>query len=363
MLRRRFSLTWAARSACALLAGLLVHGCSIPPNLESGSPAEEIRSFYVDEVGVESCSVAIVRAGQVFFAGDEHALYRIGSLTKLFVASAAGRLAERGEIDLDAPVTRYSAYSLAPEYADVTMRDLMEHRSGLPRDFLDPWSLLDWHAAFMSGLTGSHIYAGFSGREDFERACNDRRTLGFLRDRRPAYSNVGFALFASALEDATGRSVEELLRCEVTGPMGLNDTTFVPDASQRARLAPPCAGDLPWLVRRRGRVPDNDLGPAMRGCGSLLSSAADCAAFFSRRDSEIAGKLRGVRLDSGRWADYRYGMVYGGASFLCRDRATGDILLILRNATSWPASEDLVLADLLFCRSAGGAKTPGAPSP
>lgn len=356
-------MTWAARSACAALAGLLAHGCSTLPKLESGNPAEEIRSFYVDEVGVESCSVAIVRAGKVSFAGDEHALYRIGSLTKLFVDSAAGRLAKRGEIDLDAPVTRYSSYSLASEYDDVTMRDLMEHRSGLPRDFLNPRSMRDWHVVLMSGLTGSHIYAGFSSREDFERACNDRRILGFLRDRRPTYSNVGFALFASALEDATGRSLDDLLRREVMGPMGLYDTTFAPDVSQSARLAPPCAGDLPWLVRRRGRVPDNDLGPAMRGCGSLLSSAADCAAFFSRRDSEIAGKLREVRLDSGRLADYRYGMVYGGSSFLCRDRATGDLLLILRNATSWPASEDLVLSDLLFSRPAGGAKTPGEPSP
>ena len=43
-------------------------------------------------------------------------------------------------------------------------------------------------------------------------------------------------------------------------------------------------------------------------------------------------------------------MIYGGESFLCRDQATGDMLIILRNVTSWPAAEDFEMADRLFSR-------------
>ena len=332
-----------------LLVAALFSGCATLPSLDSRNPAEEIRRFYVEQVGDPSCSVAIVRPDGASFAGDVHTIYRIGSLTKFFVAEAIERLAARGAIDLDAPVTRYSKYSLPPEFGSVTLRDLLSHRSGLPIDFLNPWNPLAWHVALMSGLTGSHLYAAFDARDDFAEACWASRTRRFLAAREPQYSNIGFSLLVTAVEDATGRSVEEILRDEVTRPMGLNDTAFVLDAAQRTRLAQPSAGKLPWLVRRGKPVPAHELGPALRGMGGLYSSAADCATFLSRCDLMKPGRLCGRQLPSGRWIDYRFGMIYGGETFFCRDRSSGGQLVILRNVTSWPAAEDFEVADRLFC--------------
>ena len=332
-----------------LLVAALFSGCATLPELDSRNPAEEIRRFYAEQVGDPSCSVVIVQDGQASFAGDAHTIYRIGSLTKLFVAEAIERLAARGVLDLDAPVTRYSKYALPPEFGTVTLRDLLAHRSGLPIDFLNPWNPLAWHEALMSGLMGSHLYAAFDARADFAEACWAARTRRFLAAHEPQYSNIGFALLVTALEDATGRSVDEILRDEVTRPMGLNDTTFVLDAAQRARLAQPSAGKLPWLIRRGRPVPAHELGPALRGMGGLYSSAADCATFFSRCDVMKPGRLRARQLPSGRWIDYRFGMIYGGETFFCRDRSTGGQLVILRNVTSWPAAEDFEVADRLFC--------------
>lgn len=332
-----------------LVVAALFSGCTTLPELDSRNPAEEIRRFYVEQVGDPSCSVAIVRDGQTYFAGDEHTIYRIGSLTKLFVAEAIERLAAKGAVDLDAPVTRYSTYVLPEEFKTVTLRDLLSHRSGLPIDFLNPWNPLAWHVALMSGLTGSHLYAAFDARDDFAEACRASRTRRFLAAREPQYSNIGFSLLVSSVEDATGRGVEEILRDEVTRPMGLNDTAFVPTTDQRKRLAPLCAGKLPWLIRRGRPVPAHDLGPALKGMGGLYSSAADCAAFLSCCGLMKPGRLQGRQLPSGRWIDYRFGMMYGGESFFCRDRATGQMLVILRNVTSWPAAEDFKIADMLFC--------------
>lgn len=339
-------------------ACLLVAGCTTWPALDSPNPAEEIRRFYVEQVGDPSCSVAIVRGGAAAFAGDPHAIYRIGSLTKLFVRVALERLAARGEIDLDAPVTRYSRYALAPAYGTVTLRDLLEHRSGMPMDFLNPWNPLAWHRALMSGLTGAHVYAAFDERADFEEACNFARTCRFLAERRPQYSNVGFALLVTAVEDATGRSIDAILRDEVTGPLGLKDTAFALDAAQAARFPQPSAGKLPWLVRRGRPVEAHPLGPALVGMGGLCSSAADCATFFSRNGFLKPGSLYVRDLPSGRTVDYRFGMIYGGESFLCRDQTTGDILLILRNVTSWPAAEDFRMADILFSQAERKTKSP-----
>ena len=332
-----------------LLVATLFSGCATLPALDSRNPAEEIRRFYVEQVGDPSCSVAIIRPDGVSFAGDAHTIYRIGSLTKLLVAEAIERLAAKGVIDLDAPVTRCSTYTLPEEFKSVTLRDLLAHRSGLPIDFLNPWNPLAWHVALMSGLTGSHLYAAFDARADFAEACWTSRTRRFLAAREPQYSNIGFSLLVSAVEDATGRGVEEILRDEVTRPMGLNDTAFVPDDGQRTRLAPFCAGKLPWLVRRGRPVQAHDLGPALRGMGGLYSSAADCATFFSRCDVMKPGRLCGRQLPSGRWIDFRFGMIYGGETFFCRDRSTGGQLVILRNVTSWPAAEDFEIADRLFC--------------
>lgn len=326
---------------------VLVAGCVTWPTFDSADPAEEIRRFYVEQVGDPACSVAIVRGGKVSFAGDPHAIYRIASLTKLFVAEAIERLAAKGEISLDVPVTRYSKYPLDSAYRNIILRDLMEHRSGMPMDFLNPWNPLAWHRALMSGLVGSHIYAAFDARDDFAEACNFARTRRFLAERRPQYSNVGFALLVSAVEDATGRSIGDILREEVTEPLGLKDTAFVLDEAQLARFPQPSAGKLPWLVRRGRPVEAHPLGPALMGMGGLYSSAADCATFFSRGDGAIGG-LCARTLPSGRTVDYRFGMIYGGESFLCRDRATGNILIILRNVTSWPAAEDFEMADRLF---------------
>ena len=331
--------------ACGVFA---LAGCTTWPTLDSANPAEDIRRFYVEQVGDPSCSVAIVRDGKTFFAGDPHTIYRIGSLTKLFIVEAFERLAAKGAIDLDAPVTRCSKYALAAEYETVTLRDLMLHRSGLPMDFLNPWNPLAWHRAFMSGLFGSHIYAAFDTRADFAEACNFARTRRFLAAHEPQYSNVGFALLAAAVEDATGKDIDEILRDEVTGPLGLHDTAFRLDSGQTARRAQPSAGKLPWLVRRGQPVDAHPLGPALLGMGGLYSSAADCATFFSRSGFLKSGSLCVRRLPSGRTIDYRFGMIYGGESFLCRDQKRGDILLILRNVTSWPAAEDFEMADRLF---------------
>ncbi len=344
---------------------LALAGCVVAPDISGPAPEEKIVEFYEKEMRYPHCSVACVRGERTTFAGDPRAIYRLGSLTKFFARAAMERLHASGRLDLDASVTRYAPFALPEEYDSVTMRDLLENRSGLPREFLNPLNPLDWNTAFCCGLFGTHLYAGFEEMPDFAAALGSSRSRRQVRARRPQYSNVGFALLAISAANAVGRTLDEILAAEVVRPLGLEDTVFAPSDGTPARLTPPCAGKLPWLVPRGCEVSPHPLGPALRGTGAVISSAADCAQFFAsqwpyvdsllverpiaeRNDGEVCGLLCVKELPSGRKILYRFGMIYGGASYVAYEPRSRMIVLILRNVTSWPAAEDFDFTDGLL---------------
>ena len=345
-------------AACALGVG----GCrTIESRLaEAGSPqavAQAVADYYVHDAEDESCAVAIVSPqGTVFsYAGSatEHSLFRIASLSKFFLHSVLLQLHAQGRLNLDQPVTACSKLDLPPEYGRITLRDLLENRSGLPREFIVRWEPLDTWTAFSCGFFGTDIYAAFETREDFARMTWRPWWRYAVRTRRELYSNMGFGLLGTAVEDALGQPLEEILRAELTAPRALADTTYEPRGDRTNRLTRACAGHLPWLTRRGGDVPDHRLGDALRATGGLFSSAADCATFFSGywpvvdaqlkerdvnayADGAVFGLLRVKILSDGSRVLYRTGMIYGGASFVGFDLRTRTVVVILRNVTSWP---------------------------
>lgn len=327
---------------------LLFAGCVSVPALKSGDPAAEIWSFYAEGVKDPSVSVAVVKDGVPSFAGDPKAIYRVGSITKFFVSEAALRMEERGEIDLDRPLTAFASFRLDPLYGRVTMRELMEMKSGLPRDLLDWRNLFDWHTALSCGAFGTHIYSGYEEREDFLAKINSDRALDFLAERQPRYSNIGFALFTILLEDAVGKRVDEIVRDEIVIPMGLRDTTFTPSADKLPRVTRPCSGKLPWCWPRGWEVPEHRLGETLRGMGGLFSTVEDCVKFFASSERVRASALLSHQEVDGLVLDYRFGMVYGGGSFVAYPQGGRDFVIVFRNVTSWTASEDFELAAKVF---------------
>lgn len=350
--------------AAVLLAGalLVAGGCRTIEDRLAGAAtpqavARATADYYVLDAADESCAVAVVTPEGTSFAcagaATEHALFRVASLSKFFLHPVLLKLHAEGRLDLDRPVTAYSRLDLPPEYGRVTLRDLLLNRSGLPREFLVRWEPFDMLAAFSCGFFGTHVYAAFDTRARFERMAWRPWWRHAVRARREIYSNVGFGLLGTAVEDALGRPLEAILRDELTGPRGLRDTTYEPAGEQTNRLTRAVAGHLPWLVRRGRDVADHRLGDALRATGGLFSSAADCAAFFASYwplveaqlrarplaglpDETVCGLLRVHALADGRRVLYRAGMIYGGASFVGFDPDARTVLVILRNVTSWP---------------------------
>ncbi len=335
--------------------------------------AQAVADYYVVDAGDESCAVAVVTPDKTFFASagsaTEHSLFRIASLSKLFLHPALLKLHALGQLDLDQSVSAVSTLDLPPEYGRVTLRDLLLNKSGLPREFIVRWEPIDTWRAFSCGFFGTDVYAAFETRDDFARMTWRPWWRHAVRTRREIYSNMGFGLLGMAVEDATGRSLEDLLRTDVTAPLALADTTYEPRDDQTNRLTRACAGHLPWLTRRGGDVPDHRLGSALRATGGLFSSAADCATFFSAYwsvierqmaardiasldDDDVFGLLRVKVLSDGSRVLYRAGMIYGGASFVGFDPERKTIVVILRNVTSWPDKRGFTVLESLRTVSA-----------
>ena len=156
--------------------------------------------------------------------------YRVASITKLFTAVIVLRLAERGLVDLEAPIGRYLP-DWPGEGADrVRVHQLLNHTSGL---------------------------AQFDRVQSLEQALNEgigqyqrpQTPAGLLRDccggplaRAPGtafdYNNADYIALGRMIERLTGQSFEQALRSEILDPLELRDTGIARQAEIVPRLAP-----------------------------------------------------------------------------------------------------------------------------
>lgn len=123
--------------------------------VESPPVLSELREYTtkrMEETGVPGVAIGVLQNGKIEAAGlgvtsiehplevDPDTLFQIGSITKTFTGTAAMRLVERGELDLDAPVRTYlPGLRLTDEdaAARVTMRHLLTHTAGWVGDYFD----------------------------------------------------------------------------------------------------------------------------------------------------------------------------------------------------------------------------------
>ncbi|HTC89743.1 MAG TPA: serine hydrolase, partial [Bryobacteraceae bacterium] len=203
-------------------------------------------------------------------------IFDAASLTKVIATTPAiMRLFEQGQIRLNDPVTKY-----LPEFqgghSDITIRNLMTHFSGLRPD-------LDLKPAWSGYDTG------------IQRALIDKPAgppgVHFV------YSDINFILLAEIVHRLTGKMLNEYARENFYEPLGMHETTFLPSASLRPRIAPteinPATGQP-----LRGEVHDDTaryMG-GVTGNAGVFTTASDLAKFAQMMLDE--GEGNGVRLFS-----------------------------------------------------------------
>jgi CubicO group peptidase (beta-lactamase class C family) len=234
-------------------------------------------------IGTHAGIVASYGAGHLDWSPtprpDAHTMWDLASLTKVIgMTSAMMQLVEQGKVSLDAPVQRYLPEWTGPHKAEVTVRELLTHTSGLPA-----------FRAYDRITTNADSIAKLMMAEPLEA----------LPGTRFVYSDIGAYVAGKLVERVSGLRLDRYLARYVFGPLGMHDTMYNPPASLVPRIAP-TEVDPRRGGKLRGKVHDERayyLGGISAHAG-LFSSGYDLARFAEMYLN--GGELDGVRLFSAK---------------------------------------------------------------
>ena len=217
-------------------------------------------------VGDASGAMVAVGAGRIDWPTDaprpdSTTLWDLASLTKVVgTTSAMLQLVAAGRVALDSPVVRYlPAFvpSDAPAKAQITVRQLMTHSSGMP-----PWRPLYKESNDAAGALALAL------------ATKPDTAPGL----RYSYSDLNFITLGALVARVSGEPLDTYLARHVFGPLGMRDTRYDLPAAERQRAAP--TEYDPWRQRKlRGEVHDENAAAlgGVSGHAGLFSTGPDLA--------------------------------------------------------------------------------------
>ncbi|GAA2221051.1 serine hydrolase [Promicromonospora sukumoe] len=195
--------------------------------------------------------------GEAVPVDAEQTLFRPGSVSKLFTATAVMQLVESGDLDLDTDVAEYLDLDVPRRFDEpITLRNLLTHTAGFEE-----------RVGGLIGFGDETPVLRDSLAEDPPEQIYEPGTV-------PAYSNYGNALAGYIVERVSGVPFEEYVERNIFEPAGMTSSTFaqpLPSALQdRMSQGYVTSADAPGQFEIVGGAP----------AGSLTSSAPDMARFM-----------------------------------------------------------------------------------
>ncbi len=140
---------------------------------------------------------------------EPQALFKIASISKLYVAVAVSKLVNDKHLSLDKTLAEYLPELVGRmENADkITLRMMVQHRSGIP-DFTRPPGY--WEAQ------------PISNRENLDLVLD--KPADFEPDKNDGYSNTNYLLIGEILDNTLGYSHHQYIKTEILIPLDLNNT-------------------------------------------------------------------------------------------------------------------------------------------
>jgi len=186
-------------------------------------------------------------------------VFDMASLTKcIATTTAVMQLMERGKIRLNDPVAAYLPDFAQNGKAEITIRELMTHYSGLAPD-LDlkhPWQ--GRAAAYMMVM---------------------QQTPQSPPGARFVYSDINFETLGFLVEKMTGMPLNEYATKHIFEPLGMSHTRFLPPASWIPRIAPTQYDENGKMLRGVVHDPTARRMGGVAGHAGLFSTADDMAIF------------------------------------------------------------------------------------
>ena len=209
---------------------------------EAGSRALELMEEHRSSINAPALSAALAVDGELVWVGavgyadietempaTPETIFRIGSTSKAITGTTLARLVERGEMNLDAPLSSYMAELPNESWANITPRQLASHSSGLP------------HYKENGDLLGLYQTIALDRHYDDVRdalAVFDESPLLFEPGTDFFYSSLGTVLLGAVMSEVTGVPYRQLVQREVIEPAAMTSTFSASDSDRRAdRLA------------------------------------------------------------------------------------------------------------------------------
>ncbi len=180
----------------------------------------------MEDENVASVSVAVAQHGRILWEeafgwadrekkvrATTSTMYELASIAKVYTTTALMVLKERGLLDLDAPVERYTGdvkiRTFGLDASGVTLRRIVQHTSGLPMYWGAPSA-----ADTSRPLTRTDVIARYG-------------ILAFRPGERELYSNLGISLLSHVIERVAAQSHADFLSQSVFLPLGLTRTRYL----------------------------------------------------------------------------------------------------------------------------------------
>jgi serine-type D-Ala-D-Ala carboxypeptidase/endopeptidase len=247
---------------------------------------------------------------------DGQTIFEIGSISKVFTALALTTLADRGELSLQDPISKFLPAGVklpTRNGQEISLLSLATHTSGLPRlpGNLAPADDRNPYADY----TLEQLYTFLSG-------YSLPRAIGAEYE----YSNLGAGLLGHLLGLRAGTTYENLIKTQITQPLQMPDTVIQLSTAQQTRFAtghtglgqPTAYWDLPTLA----------------GAGGLRSTVNDLLTFLAANlqftSSPLAARLQTMQTVQVKTPDPTMAMAIGwhvlrqpGGNVIFHDGGTG----------------------------------------
>lgn len=184
-------------------------------------------------------------------------VYRVGSISKLFTATALMQMVEAGQVKLDAPVQallpQFQMRSRFGPASAITPRQLLAHHAGLPRDL------------------GHGMWTADPARFTTVTTALAQQDAAYPPQAVFSYSNLGFDVLGHVVEQVAGQSFEGHVQRNLLSPLGMVTASFTAGLPNHAWMAKPY---------NKGQLAPE---PALRDlpAGGLNASVLDLSRFLS----------------------------------------------------------------------------------
>ena len=233
----RVAIPWKVAAVAVLAVGAAAPAHRPTPQASAINPDElaaYVDSFIADRMAREripGAAFVFVQNGRVLLSrgyglaniaqhqrvDPDSTIWRIGSISKVFTATAVMQLVDRGKVDLDAPVETYLRRVTVPKtYPDpVTVRELLDHTGGF--DEIRPGTQAAVREAVLP----------------LDQFLNGRLVRVRPPGRTIAYSTYGITLLGDLVEEVSGQTFETYLRRNIWEPLRMRRSSIdVPAALQ-----------------------------------------------------------------------------------------------------------------------------------